>query len=63
MKKIILSLAMMAVAKSGHALNDPRIATMDLNAQQLAYYMAPGWNLGNLLKQAIKPIMIPIMVA
>ena len=50
MKKIILSLAMMAVAMSGHALDDPRIATMDLNAQQLAYYMAPGWNLGNTLE-------------
>lgn len=50
MKKIILSLAMMAVALSGHALDDPRIATMDLNAQQLAYYMAPGWNLGNTLE-------------
>ena len=41
---------MMAVAMSGHALDDPRIATMDLNAQQLAYYMAPGWNLGNTLE-------------
>lgn len=54
MKKIILSLAMMAVAMSGHALDDPRIATMDLNAQQLAYYMAPGWNLGNTLEAGNK---------
>lgn len=54
MKKIILSLAMMAVAMSGHALDDPRIATMDLNAQQLAYYMAPGWNLGNTLEAGDK---------
>lgn len=47
MKKIILSLAMLAVAMYSHALDDPRIATMDLSARQLAYYMAPGWNLGN----------------
>ena len=39
----------MALSLSAFALDDSRISTMDLTASQLAYYMAPGWNLGNTL--------------
>ena len=49
MKRTILSAALLALSLSSFALDDNRITTMDLNAQQLAYYMAPGWNLGNTL--------------
>lgn len=50
MKKTLLSLALLALSATGYALDDNRIATMDLTASQLAYYMAPGWNLGNTLE-------------
>ncbi len=49
MRRTILSVAFMALSLSSFALDDDRISTMDLTAQQLAYYMAPGWNLGNTL--------------
>lgn len=50
MKRTLLSAALLALSLSSFALDDERIATMDLNAQQLAYYMAPGWNLGNTME-------------
>lgn len=49
MRRTILSVAFMALSLSAFALDDSRISTMDLTASQLAYYMAPGWNLGNTL--------------
>ncbi len=35
---------------SASAQDNPRISTMDLSAAELAYYMAPGWNLGNTME-------------
>lgn len=54
MKRTLLSVALMALSLSSFALDDNRITTMDLTAQQLAYYMAPGWNLGNTLEAGAK---------
>lgn len=50
MKRTLLSAALLALSLSSFAIDDNRITTMDLNAQQLAYYMAPGWNLGNTME-------------
>ena len=50
MKRTLLSVALMALSLSSFAIDDDRITTMDLTAQQLAYYMAPGWNLGNTME-------------
>lgn len=54
MKRTLLSVALMALSLSSFALDDNRITTMDLTAKQLAYYMAPGWNLGNTLEAGDK---------
>lgn len=49
MRNAILTIALAALTLPGFALDDNRISTMDLTARELAYYMAPGWNLGNTL--------------
>lgn len=49
MRNAILTIALAALSLPGFALDDNRISTMDLTAGQLAYYMAPGLNLGNTL--------------
>lgn len=53
MKKIyaiVVALMSLASMQAQSALDNPRIAQMDLTAAELAHYMAPGWNLGNTME-------------
>lgn len=51
MKKTLLLTAMLAVASmTVSAQDNPRMTTMDLNAKEMAHYMAPAWNLGNTME-------------
>lgn len=50
MKKIYLSLILVCGLATAHAQDNPRLSVCGLNAAETAYYMAPGWNLGNTLE-------------
>lgn len=50
MKKIYLSLILACGLATAHAQDNPRLSVCGLNAAETAYYMAPGWNLGNTLE-------------
>ncbi|MGN1253844.1 MAG: cellulase family glycosylhydrolase [Prevotella sp.] len=50
MKKIYLTLILACGLTTADAQDNPRLTTCGLNAAETAYYMAPGWNLGNTLE-------------
>ncbi len=50
MKNIFLFVFFVLFLINVNAQDNPRITSMDLDACELAHYMAPGWNLGNTLE-------------
>lgn len=50
MRKVFITLCLAVSALGVSAQDNPRIATMDLTASELAHYMSPGWNLGNTME-------------
>ena len=50
MKKSLFVIVLVFVQLNCFAQTNPRMAVMDLNAFEMAHYMAPAWNLGNTME-------------